>query len=77
MLPVFLPAGTRQCSINPDFFADLLTNPGISAPADAASLRDVRPLLDKRADAELARRCTDLRYPNDNVLVAVADITAT
>ena len=77
LLPVFLPAGTRQCRINPGFFANLLTNPAVNAPPDAANLRNVRPLLDKRADAELARRCTDLRYPNDNVLVAVADITAT
>ena len=76
LLPVFLPAGAGQCSINPGFFADLLTDPAVSAPPDAASLRNVKPLLDKRADAELARRCTDLRHPNDFVLVAVADITA-
>ena len=75
LLPVFLPAGARQCGINPAFFADLLTSPPVSAPPDAASLRNAQPLLHQRADAELARRCTALRYPNDSVLVALAHIT--
>ena len=75
LLPVFLPAGRRHSNVNPDFFADLLTSPAVSAPHDAANLRNRQQLLDKRADAELAGRCTDLRYPNNRVLVAVADIT--
>ena len=30
--------------------------------------------LRERADAELAKRCTELRHPNDIVLLANADI---
>ncbi len=77
LLPVFLPKGSQQCGINPPFFADLLTSPPISgAPFDPAVLQDIRQSLKERATAVLADRCTDLRHPNDVVLLAEAEITA-
>ena len=77
LLPVFLPEGSRQCIINPDFFSDLLTTPADSStPPDPAKQRQIPQLLAERADAELARRCTELRHPNDIVLLGIANITA-
>ncbi len=76
LLPVFLPAGSQRCSINPSFFADLLTNPAVGGKSpNSAVPQDSRELLKQRADAELASRCTELRHPNDIVLLAEAGIT--
>lgn len=79
LLPVFLPAGGRQTVTNPDFFSDLLVNPAVnSAQSNSLSPSDRRELLamlKQRADAELGNRCTELRHPNDIVLLAEVHIT--
>ena len=78
LLPIFLSTGDRQTVINPDFFADLITTPaesGAASPAYLGNKRDIRDTLDKRANTELANRCTELRHPNGIVLLAEAHIT--
>ncbi len=80
LLPVFLPSDGRQTVINPEFFSDLLTNSaGGKAQPDSLGAGDARKLLEtlrQRAEAELANRCTEMRHPNDIVLLAEAHITA-
>lgn len=77
LLPVFLHEGSEQCRINPDFFTDLLAASATSsAPPDSANRQRIQQLLKERADDELARRCTELRHPNDVVLLGIANITA-
>lgn len=77
LLPVFLPEDSQQCNINPDFFTDLLATPAVSsAPFSLTSQQRIQQLLQERANNELARRCTELRHPNDIVLLGIANITA-
>ena len=80
LLPIFLPEGSKQAITNPDFFAELLASPAVgnamSSPVDPNPKREMTQLLERRADHELAMRCTELRHPNGIVLLAEADITA-
>lgn len=80
LLPVFLPEGSQRSITNPGFFAELLANPvdgsAVPDPPDNKYRRDNMRLLGQRADTELANRCTELRHPNDLVLLAEAYITA-
>ena len=78
LLPVFLPEGSQHAITNPGFFAELLANPAEESTAhnriDRNAKRAIMELLRKRADDELAERCTELRHPNDIVPLADADI---
>ncbi|MXZ90808.1 MAG: DEAD/DEAH box helicase [Chloroflexi bacterium] len=78
LLPIFLPDGTKQTVVNPAFFIDLLTTPAVgttpSHPVNPDDRRDISRILAQCADDELGRRCTELRHPNDAVLLAEADI---
>ena len=80
LLPVFLPAGGRQCHINPTFFAELLAARGLGGEALYSTnlVRDPEAIrsLEQRAEDELADRCTELRHPNGFVLLASAQIRA-
>ena len=79
LLPVFLPEGGQHIVTNPVFFAELLANPAEESTAhnhiDHSVKRTIMEQLRKRADAELAKRCTELRHPNDIVPLAEAEIT--
>ncbi len=73
LLPAFLPEGSTEVIPYPDFFLQML----IDAPATPAltgtqpsESEKAKQLLDACADRELARRCTPLRQPNDQVLIA-------
>ena len=81
LVPVFLPADGGQPASSPDFFGSILLNskPSILAtnPLDCAprdERRTVLKRLNSAAETELADRCTQLRHPNDLVLVAAADL---
>ena len=78
LVPVFLREGVEQAYSNPTFFGSLLVNStSASLPSitDNASKRRKRlDELDRVAHAELARRCTVLRHPNDIVLLSTADL---
>ena len=75
LLPVFMPTGSSQCAVNPDFFTELLTNPAISSPPlDSDDKGEILKLLEERANTELEIRCTELRHPNAVVLLAEANI---
>ncbi len=75
---VFLPAGSQQPQIDPDFFGELLSNQAtagtIPEQVDHKKRQTALKLLDDRADAQLAERCTALRHPNDVILLAAADL---
>ena len=61
---------------NPEFFNELLTdseNAPISGEPEAYRKKRL-DVLDRKAHAELAMRCSSLRHPNDVVLLAMADI---
>lgn len=78
LVPVFLREGVEQAYSNPTFFGSLLVNStSASLPSitDNTSKRRKRlDELDRVAHAELARRCTVLRHPNDIVLLSTADL---
>lgn len=78
LVPVFLREGVEQAYSNPTFFGSLLVNStSVSLPSitDNTSKRRKRlDELDRVAHAELARRCTVLRHPNDIVLLSTADL---
>ena len=81
LVPVFLSERSEQAYSNPKFFGSLLVN-STSAPlpsiTDNTSIRRKRlDELNRVAHAELARRCTVLRHPNDIVLLATADVRST
>lgn len=77
LLPVFLPDGSGQCNINPDFFNDLLAAPAVSnTPPEHANRQRIQQRMQARANEELARRCTELRHPNDIVLLGIVDIAS-
>ncbi len=81
LLPVFLPEGGGPPIANPAFFASLLVNaPQSQSPPQTGNSaeRNVRmEHLRQQADLELAARCTEFRHPNDIVLLATADLSAT
>ena len=77
LLPVFQPEGSGQCNINPDFFNDLLAAPAVSnTQLEHANRQRIQQRMQARANEELARRCTELRHPNDIVLLGIADIAS-
>ncbi len=81
LVPVFVPRGGGPAEPNPDFFGSLLlgtehTN-SVGPPARSESRHDSIERLHKCASAELAGRCSELRHPNDLVLLAVADLHKT
>ncbi len=81
LLPAFVPEGGRPLVGNPDFIGNILLNPVEyhlePSPPGAEERRKILKQLDLFANSELANRCTTLRHPNDMVLLATADITAT
>ena len=80
LLSVFLPQGSEETVIDPDFFGSLLTTPAIGSKPSCFGSPDNRKIrlkrMDSRAEAELASRCTITRHPNDIVLVAAAALVA-
>ncbi|MYK35524.1 MAG: hypothetical protein F4045_10625, partial [Chloroflexi bacterium] len=77
LVPVFLPQDSLEATIHPSFFASLLLEPKeFIYPMIQSDRREVMVRLRNCASAELAAACTTLRHPNDLVLVAVADLTA-
>lgn len=81
LVPVFLSESSEQAYSNPAFFGSLLVNSAsASLPSitdDTSKRRKHLDELDRVAHAELARRCTVLRHPNDIVLLATADVRST
>ena len=81
LLPVFVQEGRRPLVGNPDFLGSLLLNPVEyhlePNPPGIEERRKILKQLDSFANSELANRCTALRHPNDIVLLATADLTAT
>ena len=78
LLPVFLPVSGSEAIVNPDFFGSVILNP-IEGEIrthilDGEERRMMLTLLDERASAELANRCTAQRHPNDFILLAAADL---
>ena len=80
LAPVFLPADRDAALPNPEFFGTLLhasPNPADAPdPGPAAKRRGTLERLATCAAAVLAKRCTQLRHPNDLVLLAAADLHA-
>ncbi len=78
LLPVFLPQGSENPSVEPELFSALLSATVPTAESPHLSTRDERnnqlSLLKQRAEQELADKCTKFRHPNDVVLLATADI---
>ena len=80
LVPVFLPADGAMVTANPDFFGSLLlaSGQGPDRSMRLAHTRDDRrhalERMDDRAAEELRDRCTELRHPNDMVLLAAADL---
>lgn len=74
VLEIVLPPELR--GHYPEFFAALLAVPAVSgsSPTGMAIQKDLE-LLERRANAELGSRCTELRHPNDVILLAGANIT--
>ena len=81
LLPVFLPENVQQPATNPSFFGSLLfeqTEYQVQPHSlDIDERHGILKLLDTVANVELSRRCTTLRHPNDVILLATADLTAT
>lgn len=80
LLPIFLAEGSNNPTVNPEFFGSLLISQlsGSSQlrPANHSERQQILKQLLIRSHSELASRCTNLRHPNDVVLLAAADITA-
>ncbi len=80
LLPVFLPLGGYKAIANPIFFGTLLRRPAElnddPEPVSLAAPRQFREAMDHSADAELSSQCSTRRHPNDIVLLATADLTA-
>ncbi|MCY4345069.1 MAG: hypothetical protein OXE83_16060, partial [Gammaproteobacteria bacterium] len=78
LVPVFVPSDGGSAVPNPDFFGSLLLGTeqttSIGHPARSDSRNDSIEELRKCASAELEIRCTELRHPNDLVLLAAADL---
>ena len=80
LVPVFLPADGAMALPNPDFFGSLLlasaseANRQKRSPRGLIARRDVLEQMGDCAAAELRDRCTELRHPNDMVLLASADV---
>ena len=78
LVPVFVPSDGGSAVPNPDFFGSLLLGTeqttSIGHPARSDSRHDSIERLRKCASAELEVRCTELRHPNDLVLLAAADL---
>ena len=76
LLPVFLPEGSDVATPNPEFFHGMLLSPLALRALDGfqAIPTEVRRILDSCAEAELAARCTDRRYPNDFISLATARV---
>ncbi len=78
LIPIFTERGSARAGANPDFFGSLLRSEAVSAghvdqtPPNVR--RDTLKRMKTRAEAELARRCSEFRHPNDLVLLAAADI---
>ena len=78
LLPVFLPAGSKQAELSPSFFGHLLHQ----ANETRTQRGDIEPstrgarlkMLDDAAERRLSSRCSSLRHPNDVVLLAAADL---
>ena len=81
LLPVFLPEDGHQAAAWPGFLGSLLLNQSEyhlqPNPLETEKRRNILKLLDGVAHSELEVRCTTLRHPNDVVLLATADLTAT
>ena len=79
LVPIFLENGYERATANPDFFGSLLRGEAASANRERSAPPGVRRgVLDRmkaQAEAELARRCSEFRHPNDVVLLAAADIS--
>ena len=76
LLPIFQPERGNAIS-SPDFFGELLTRDGTLAGRVAEAHNDRRKTLsalNRKANDELAARCSVLRHPNDVVLLAAADL---
>ena len=76
LLPIFQPERGNAIS-NPDFFGELLTGDSTPAGSIEAARSDrgkALGALTKKANDELAARCSILRHPNDVVLLAAADL---
>ena len=78
LLPVFLPEGGQGAIGTPEFFGTLLVSPTKNLsqlPAgDETTRKDRLDHLRRRAEVELASRCSPLRHPNDIVILAAADL---
>ena len=77
LLPVFVPEDSGLAMPNPGFFHELLTTPLALRDSDALHPElpgRIRAVLDSCAEAELAARCTERRYPNAFISLAVAKI---
>ena len=80
LVPIFLPANGSAAMANPDFFGSLLVMSEPNSKQDPRSpyaKDDRRAALDEmrgHVAAELKKRCTALRHPNDIVLLAVASL---
>ena len=81
LLSVFLPESSQEAISNPNFFGNVLVdqaeNHNQPTSANPAERKKILDCLNERANAELASRRTMLRHPNDMVLLATADLTAT
>ncbi len=79
LLPIFTPKGEQRTIANPAFFGSLLISATKSedqaSPVSSVDRQGILKRLENGAHFELAARCTALRYPNDIVLLATADIT--
>ena len=80
LLPVFLPAGSPNATTYPRFFGNLLfesdKSPSMLHSMRTDKRRGILLLLDESAHEELNSRCTQLRHPNDVVLLSTADIVS-
>ena len=81
LLPVFAPESGQPLTGTPNFLGSLLLNRVEShlepTPPGVEERRQILKRLDSFANSELANRCTALRHPNNLVLLATADVTAT
>ena len=77
LLPVFVPEDSDLAMPNPGFFHELLITPLALRDSDALHPElpgRIRAVLDSCAEAELAARCTERRYPNAFISLAAAKI---
>ncbi len=78
VIPIFLNSGKEDAVVEPSMFEQMVVRRSVECSEcdldDTETRKQRLSVIKEAADNELARRCTELRHPNDVILLAAADI---